>query len=723
MLVGGYAMSVILLTSILLTTGSLVWSSIKMFQLRDRKLVFLTALLGLMLARLLVSFFKVYEAHPVVDIAFQAHLSELPSLGISIMAFIAVLYVTDLLNKGRTPTCTSTTRRLARMAVLLGCFTTLSCFALGYWAYGASRNRMLDSIAHNNLMLARILNAHAVHETEERGGLADPDDLRKDLVAAWSQTTPQIEGSYLCLIEKPGNITIHTKVPKAIGLDVSQVKIESEFWSNVGELLEAGGDWAGQNLDRRGHAQLVGYAHFKVLDAMLVVHTPLDLVEKDLRAAATPWALGLVLIGGLLVPMVVGMLHASYAAAQQATVQAEKERMEMETVLHHSQRLEALGRLAGGIAHDFNNLLTSVVGHVELARMNLEGSPLDKVEMEDNLSEIEQAAQRATRLTHQLLAFSRKQDLKLVSLDINLLVENVQQMLLRLLGEDVKLEVSIDSAAPNVRGDAGLIEQILVNLAVNARDAMPQGGILGIHTSPYTQKQASEGSLPPGDYALIEVVDIGCGMDDTLLDRIFDPFFTTKSHGNGTGLGLSTVYGIVQKLQGRIDVESTVGEGSTFRVYLPAGAATVEPLPVATASVIAEPIRGDGQLILVCEDDHAVRKLTVSMLEHAGYQVVVAENGAETLRLARQYGKQIDLLLTDVILPDTDGHIVARELQQEQPGLKVRYMSGYTGEAIRERDFPHDQVELLNKPFTTAELLGFVAEGLAKQDEDVQAAS
>jgi signal transduction histidine kinase len=369
---------------------------------------------------------------------------------------------------------------------------------------------------------------------------------------------------------------------------------------------------------------------------------------------------------------------------------AEEERGRLEEQLRQSQKMEAVGRLAGGIAHDFNNLLMVIMGHGELLRRGLEAADprLRKVQ------HVMGAAERAARLVRQLLAFSRKQVLEPQVVDLNALVSDTARMLRPLLGEDVRIATRLAPALGRVRVDPAQIDQVLMNLALNARDAMPRGGILSLETS-----NVGDG---PGCHVALVVRDTGLGMDEATRAHLFEPFFTTKSGSGGTGLGLSMVYGIVRQSGGRITVESEPGLGSSFRIVLPRADG-----PGAVTEVIA-PSRAPsaaGETVLVVEDEPAIRSLACEMLEGQGYHTLSAGSGEEALTLAVRHAGPIHVLLADVVMPGLAGPALAERLAVVRPEARVLFMSGYAGDDLARRGVPEDAAHLVPKPFT-ADLLG-----------------
>ena len=384
------------------------------------------------------------------------------------------------------------------------------------------------------------------------------------------------------------------------------------------------------------------------------------------------------------------------------------ERRSLEEQLVQAQKMEAVGRLAGGIAHDFNNLLTAILGSADLLLDTL--SP-DAPERED-LDEIRKAANRAADLTRQLLAFSRQQVLAPQTLDMNALVANLEKLLRRLIGEDVELRTVLAPDLGAVRADPGQLEQVIVNLAVNSRDAMPQGGQLTIETAnvEFDEAYAAEHfPAEPGSYVLLAVTDTGTGMDAQTKSHIFEPFFTTKEKGKGTGLGLATVYGIVKQSDGYIWVYSEPGHGTSFMIYLPR--VPDAPGPVRPAFEPSASARGS-ETVLAVEDDEMVRALIRRMLETRGYTVLLASHGDEALRLLERHPGCIDLLMTDVVMPGMSGRDLADRVAELRPSIKVLYLSGYTDDAIVRHGVLEPGIAFLQKPFTADRLARRVREVL-----------
>ena len=380
--------------------------------------------------------------------------------------------------------------------------------------------------------------------------------------------------------------------------------------------------------------------------------------------------------------------------------------------LQQSQKLEAIGQLAGGVAHDFNNMLTAIIGYTDLSlrRVGLE-NPIRR-----NLEETKKAAERAASLVRQLLAFSRKQILEPKVLDLNDVVKDMHKMLTRLIGENIKLATRLETDLGSVKADPCQVEQIIVNLVVNARDAMPRGGRVTIETANVSldaQTAAKHVAVNPGEYVMLTVSDTGSGMDQETQARIFEPFFTTKEVGKGTGLGLSTVYGIVKQSGGNIWVYSEPGFGTVFKVYLPR-------IDDATANSIARQAQESNaprgtETILLVEDEDVVRGLTRKILMQAGYNVLDAGSGDEAIRLCATHAGSIDLLLTDVVMPEISGKEVADRLLELRPSIRVLFMSGYTDEAIVQHGVLDANVKFIQKPFTWIALTRKVREVLNRK--------
>ena len=387
---------------------------------------------------------------------------------------------------------------------------------------------------------------------------------------------------------------------------------------------------------------------------------------------------------------------------------AEAALRQSEEQLRQVQKIEAMGRLAAGVAHDFNNILTAITGHSELLLRQLDADdPRRK-----NAEQIEKVAYLAAGLTRQLLIFSRKQVIEPRVLDLNAVILDIKKMLRRLIGEDIEFCTLLDPAAGHIKADPGQIEQVIMNLAVNARDAMPNGGKLTVTTANITPDKNHLKNFPDmdaGDYVMLAIADTGTGMSEEVKAHLFEPFFTTKPSGKGTGLGLATCFGIVKQNTGHINVQSELGSGTTFKIYFPQVLSAIEPLRVRN---LPTGVAGGNETVLLVEDEPVVRELAVATLREKGYTVVEAVNGEEGLRLARQHDGKIDLVLTDVVMPVMGGKEMADALRTSHPDTKVLFTSGYTEDALGHHGVLRPGILFLPKPYLTATLARKVREVL-----------
>ncbi len=387
---------------------------------------------------------------------------------------------------------------------------------------------------------------------------------------------------------------------------------------------------------------------------------------------------------------------------------AEEERARLEEQFHGAQRLESIGRLAGGVAHDLNNLLTPIIGYSEMLLAGIAGSDTNR----ERVKEIVKASLRARDLVGQLLAFSRKQVLEFTPLDLNALLQGYIRLLRRTIREDIAIRLVPAGSLPPIRGDAGQLEQVVMNLAVNAQDAMPDGGVLTIETALAELDEgyaAEHKGVTPGSYVMLAVSDTGHGMDANILEHIFEPFFTTKGKNAGTGLGLATVYGIIKQHDGNIWAYSEPGRGATFKIYLPVSA---EPsVPQALAEVAPEGLAG-AETILLVEDNKQVRNLAQMVLEQKGYTVLSLESGKDALAQLERFDGPVHLLLTDVIMPEMNGRQLFEQVSARYPEVRVLYMSGYTDDVIAHHGVIDPNVHFIQKPFSLNSLAAKVREVL-----------
>jgi len=376
------------------------------------------------------------------------------------------------------------------------------------------------------------------------------------------------------------------------------------------------------------------------------------------------------------------------------------ENKKLEAQLYQAQKMEAVGRLSGGIAHDFNNLLTSILGYSQMLLLEVD----ENHPFREKIGSIYAAGERAAGLTRQLLTFSRRQVLEMKVVDPNLIVEELTRMLQRLIGEDIELSIVCRPLHGNIVADAGQIEQILMNLAVNAKDAMPRGGRLTIETDAAILDEEYAGQhsgVTPGPYVVLTVTDSGEGMDREIQEQIFEPFFTTKEPGKGTGLGLATVYGIIQQHNGHVYVYSEPGRGTTFRLYFPK--VDVRPDPVVDKARVSDIPRGN-EVILVVDDDPAIRRLVFDCLQPLGYNVLVASGGREALEISDSFESTIHLLLTDVVMPGMNGRELAETLAHQRAGIGTIYMSGYTDDVVVHQGILNADTNFLPKPLMPSSL-------------------
>jgi signal transduction histidine kinase/CheY-like chemotaxis protein len=400
--------------------------------------------------------------------------------------------------------------------------------------------------------------------------------------------------------------------------------------------------------------------------------------------------------------------------------QAEAEKEKMELQLRESQKMEALGRLAGGVAHDFNNLLTVIrVG----SDMLLEALNRDDSKRQD-IEEIIKATERAASLTRQLLTFSRRQVLEPKVLNVNSVISDMDKMLLRLIGEDVQLETILEPKLKSIKADRGSIEQVIMNLVVNARDAMPNGGKITIRTeNTILDEKGSAGiaEAKPGEFVCVSITDTGIGMDKETREHIFEPFFTTKAKGEGTGLGLSTVYGIVKQIGGWINVYSEPGQGATFRIYLPTLSDSAEGKSELSKETASSPeLRGNGERLLLVEDDELIRTATQRLLSETGYTVLSAGSAEEALAIFQREDGDFQLVICDVVLPDKSGVELADQLLALQPELRVILSSGYTDEKLRMSAVEEKGYPFLQKPYSTEKLLRSIKENIGNKGRDAR---
>ena len=388
------------------------------------------------------------------------------------------------------------------------------------------------------------------------------------------------------------------------------------------------------------------------------------------------------------------------------------ERKRLEEELRHAHKMEAVGKLAGGIAHDFNNILVAIMGYADILKSAVAGKP----ELVEDAEEILRASEKAATLTAQLLAFSRKQVLKPEVIDLDVVVSNLTGMIRRLIGEDIEMVLNRAGVPLPVKVDPGQLEQVILNVVANARDAMVDGGILTIKTTRSAKLGTSGVDLPVGRYISLKFTDTGYGMNSEIIARAFEPFFTTKEMGQGTGLGLSSVYGIIKQSGGDVRIVSHEGHGTTLEILLPE---STEPLSGSrTTDDDSDAGTHGNERILVVEDDRAAGRLITKTLEKEGYRVLVAQHGEEALALAAQNGWSFDMVLTDVIMPVMNGPELVSKLRRNIPDLAALFMSGYTDDVLERRGFSTNDVDLIRKPFSSGRLLSRVRTFLRRRNPE-----
>jgi PAS domain S-box-containing protein len=527
--------------------------------------------------------------------------------------------------------------------------------------------RLGDGLTGFLALQASLADRRRLEQAQQKARLGSYEWTRGDVEAYWSKELYRLLG-----YEPGAQPAMFASVVAAIHPDD-----RARFQSHVGRVMQAGGEYEVQARARRANGE------------EWVMHA---------------WGQAVVDAAGQLLSMM--------GVAQDVTerVQAEELQRRLEAQLRQSQKMQAVGQLTGGVAHDFNNLLTVILGNLDEIRDQLLGRPLG-IEL---LDQVQQAATQAAELTQRLSAFSRQQPLQPRVVDAGRLVANLESLLRRTLGVDIAIEVVQGPRLWSCEVDPAQLENALLNLAVNARDALPQGGKLRIETE-NTRVDRLEAEpheeVRPGEYVLVSVTDNGVGMSEQVLSRAFDPFFTTKGPGRGTGLGLSMVYGFVKQSGGHVRLSSTVGVGTSAKIYLPRSQQTA--LPTEPPRAASNDPRGSGEIILVVEDDPHVRALTVRMLERLGYRVQVAEDGPGALKALERHA-QIDLLFTDIVLPHgMNGVELSKIVRGLRPELPVLYTSGYTENAVIHQGRLAPGVQLLEKPFTRAELAQHIRRALS----------
>ena len=530
---------------------------------------------------------------------------------------------------------------------------------------------------------------------------ADPDGTRRELVGSWSDVTEhrraeealqESEERYRSLFEtSPLPMWVYDPDPASLRIvAVNDAALEQYGYSREELLSMSIRDvWPPEDAERLGTALASRPAGDAYTGTFRHRRRNGTLLDVDVRS-------DVVVLGGRTLRL--------------ALLQDVTEHKRLEEQFRQSQKMEAVGRLAGGVAHDFNNLLTVINGYAEILLADLPADLSEDDATRQGLVEITRAGERAAALTRQLLAFSRKQVLNPEILSLNDVVAGIESMLRRLMGEDVALVISLGTSLGNVRADRGQMEQVIVNLAVNARDAMPEGGTLTLETCNVELEETLEPAAP-GSYVRLDVRDTGTGMDAATLSHIFEPFFTTKGQGKGTGLGLATVYGIVRQSGGQLRVSSEPGRGTAFEIFLPHLESSGDPAPRTRTKTLVTP---GLETILLVEDEEALRRLAREILKRNGYTVLEAFDPAMALALLETHAGPIHALLTDVVMPGMNGPQLARQVAARRPGIRVIYMSGYSDRSVLKPEDLASGSGFLAKPFHPDELAAKVREVLLK---------
>ena len=526
----------------------------------------------------------------------------------------------------------------------------------------------------------------------------------------WTNTTlHSSNGQFIGLVGLGDDITEHERVEQALRKSEERYRDLVENARDIIYTHDLEGNYTSIN---RAGEQITGYTREETIKLNVAQTIAPDYLDKayqmiDRKVAGekiTAYELEVIAKDGRRVAVEVNtrlIFQDNIPIGVQGIARDITERKLLEEQLRQSQKLEAVGQLAGGIAHDFNNMLTAIMGYSELGSRKLQQEdPLLQI-----FKEIRKAGERAASLTRQLLAFSRKQILQPKVIDLNCVISDLKKMLVRLIGEDIDLRTVLEPGLGTVKADPGQIEQVIMNLVLNARDAMPRGGKLSIETADvYLDEEYITSHMPldPGSYVMLVVSDNGVGIDEQIQARIFEPFFTTKELGKGTGLGLATVYGIVKQSGGYIWVYSEPGHGTIFKIYLPLVGEKAQQYKRSIEP--GESFHGT-QTVLLVEDEEIVRKLVCEVLKSYGYQVLDAANGGAALLLCERYEEQIHLLITDVVMPEIGGRELADRLLLLHPEMKVLYMSGYTEDAIVHHGILDTDITFIQKPFTADSLM------------------
>ncbi|MDP6635191.1 MAG: response regulator [Phycisphaerae bacterium] len=601
---------------------------------------------------------------------------------------------------------------LPSMAVVLGGVSIVIALVIGYVTY---QHTLEDTEARYHefyLNKARMLVAAA-----ESQPTADPETALAKIESLWRRSGDLPGDEYVCVVDSTSALVCHTAHPSSVGKNAGKNAILDTPGGKTGQLsdlVESGDDYVGRYVSSAGQQQIAAFAYVPSRRWVLGVHRSREALIKEVRGGIEIFQYGFIAVCGLLMPLSLVVLYLTFRHSQRRRMQAEADRTELEDKYRQSQKMEALGCLTGGIAHDFNNQMTVVMGFSESVLRKLDKDNPAKPMVE----EIHKAGRRAAHLTRQMLAFSRKQILQPKKVNLNDILAGVGALLARTIGEHIKLSIITADDLGWTDLDSAQFEHAIMNLAVNARDAMPDGGKLTIRTANIDLDGEFVKAHPGanvGPHVMLEVADTGTGMNAETLERIFDPFFTTKDIGAGTGLGLSMVFGFVKRSGGYICAKSRISQGTVFQILLPRTELTIGKQIEQTEQIdqIEENcVKQNSETILVVEDDQLVRQYVVAMLREQGYSVMESSNAKEAIPLGEHYEGVIDLLLTDVVMPEINGPDLAGRLRDSRPDLNVIYMSGYPDKKIDPREMLRDGFTFLRKPFSSDDLVRTVRETL-----------
>jgi signal transduction histidine kinase/CheY-like chemotaxis protein len=554
--------------------------------------------------------------------------------------------------------------------MLLGMLTVLGSGIVGYYAYVASRNAILKSVFASNLQQARDFR----HHVEAHQAIRSPAESLHDLQQFWGEAGKRYAGSYLCVVDSNGTLTVHTARADTVGKNIGKNPLRARQGpQTLHELVQSKHDWVGYYTSSAGEEQVAAFAYSPFLDALISVHVPATEVYTEIRATVLPWITGFAVLTAVLLPLSLGLLHHAYTSSQRLANRTYRALQESEEQLRQAQKMEAIGTLAGGIAHDFNNILAAILGYTELAMSDL---PTDTLPAR-YLQEIFTAGQRAKDLVQQILTFSRQSDHECQPVQLRSLIQEALTLLRASLPSTIELRCHLSPEAGAVWADPIQMHQIVLNLCTNAAYAMREtGGIIEVRLEPLEVDDAFAALQPglrPGAYVRLTVRDTGCGMAPAVLARVFEPFFTTKGVGEGTGMGLALVHGIVASHGGVITAQSTPEAGTTFEVYLPRLDQPVDP-----ATATEEPLpQGQGCILLV-DDEAMLVRMGHRLLERLGYEVVSSTSSLEALEVFRAMPQHFDLVLTDQTMPHMTGERLAQELRHIRPDIPIILCTGFS---------------------------------------------